>query len=102
MTFGIIFLVLLSFFLGAAFGSFFGVLLDRIPRKESIVFPSSHCTNCGHKLSWYENIPVISYLVLGGRCKNCKSKIPFRFFLLEFAMGLLFAVISAVLISQIF
>lgn len=94
-----LFLVFLAFILGASFGSFFGVLIDRLPRKESIAFPSSHCTNCGHKLMWYENIPVFSYLVLGGKCKNCKSVIPLRFFLLELILGLVFATCAALLIS---
>ena len=61
--------------LGMTAGSFFNVLILRIPKGKSILWPSSHCTDCGHKISPWENIPVLSYLFLKGRCSNCKTKI---------------------------
>jgi leader peptidase (prepilin peptidase)/N-methyltransferase len=61
--------------LGASLGSFFNVLIDRIPRKASIVFPASHCTSCGKKIPIYQNIPILSYLLLKGRCSNCGDRI---------------------------
>lgn len=60
---------------GLLFGSFTNVLIHRVPRGEEFVKTPSHCTACGHTLSWYELIPVLSYAALGGRCKNCKEKI---------------------------
>jgi leader peptidase (prepilin peptidase) / N-methyltransferase len=62
-------------FLGLLFGSFFNVLIWRIPRNESIVFPASHCPQCNRKIRPWENIPVISYLFLGGKCAGCRTKI---------------------------
>ncbi|MBD3419522.1 MAG: prepilin peptidase [Chitinivibrionales bacterium] len=60
---------------GLIFGSFFNVLIYRLPRGESVVTPRSHCPACGHPVKFYENIPVLSYLVLGGRCAGCKMPI---------------------------
>ncbi len=60
---------------GLCIGSFFNVLIFRIPRGESIVWPASHCTSCGHQLSALENIPVISYLFLRGKCRSCGKSI---------------------------
>src|ERR1017187_1275491 len=60
---------------GLVIGSFVGVVADRIPRKESIVRPPSHCTSCGTPLRPMDNIPVISYLVLRGRCHSCGVRI---------------------------
>lgn len=68
---------------GLIFGSFANVLIWRIPRSESIVKPGSHCTNCHHELSWYENIPVVSYILLRARCKSCHQSISFRYPLVE-------------------
>lgn len=76
------------FVLGTIFASFFGVIIDRVPRGQSIVKPSSRCDNCGHELKWYENIPLLSYLILGGKCSNCKSKIGSFFFIYELIGGL--------------
>ena len=62
-------------FAGLCMGSFFNVLIWRIPRGESIAWPPSHCTGCGEKIRTYDNIPVISYLILGGKCRRCRSPI---------------------------
>ncbi|MCL2219132.1 MAG: prepilin peptidase [Chitinispirillia bacterium] len=62
-------------FSGLCAGSFFNVLIWRIPRSESIAWPPSHCTGCGGKIKGYDNIPVVSYLILGGKCRYCKVRI---------------------------
>lgn len=86
-------LYLIMFFIfGTVFGSFFNVLAIRIPNKESIVFPASHCDKCGHKLKWYELIPIISYIIQKGKCKNCKTKLSLLYPFSELALGLLYAV----------
>ena len=81
----------LIFILGTIFGSFYGVVGTRLPENKSIIKPGSHCENCGHTLKWYENIPIISYIFLGGLCKKCKKPIGSIFFLMELLSGALFA-----------
>ncbi len=76
--------------LGAAFGSFFNVLIYRIPRKESIAFPASHCPNCNRPIPFWLNIPILSYLLLGGKCHYCKAKIHWHYFLVELVTPLVF------------
>jgi prepilin signal peptidase PulO-like enzyme (type II secretory pathway) len=76
--------------LGACVGSFLNVVIYRLPKGDSIVNPPSHCTNCNRTLCWYENIPVLSYLVLGGRCKTCKTPISPRYALVELITAVLF------------
>lgn len=84
-------LLLLFFILGTIFGSFYNVVGYRVPKGESLLYPSSHCTNCNHKLGPLELIPVLSFLFLGGKCKNCKSKISWFYPIFEFCSGVLFA-----------
>lgn len=79
------------FIIGAIFGSFYGVVGTRLPEGKSIVKPRSHCEKCGHILKWYENIPILSYIFLGGLCKKCKNPIGFVYFLTELLSGCLFA-----------
>mgnify|MGYP000423827671 CR=1 FL=1 len=62
---------------GLCFGSFFNVAIYRLPLGESIVSPNSACPNCKHEIKWYHNIPLVSYILLNGKCSNCKSKISF-------------------------
>ncbi len=81
----------LMFIIGAIFGSFYGVVGTRLPEGKSIVKPGSHCENCGHILKWYENIPILSYIFLGGLCKKCKKPIGFVYFMTELLSGALFA-----------
>jgi leader peptidase (prepilin peptidase)/N-methyltransferase len=69
--------------LGAALASFVGVLFDRLPRGESIVSPASHCAACGTFLHPWDNLPVVSWLMLRGRCRHCAAYIPLQFFVLE-------------------
>ncbi len=73
----------LSVLLGASVGSFLNVLIYRVPREESIVKGASHCTVCGHKIRWYDNIPILSYIILGGKCRDCKSEISPRYVIVE-------------------
>lgn len=84
-------MIYLIFVIGLILGSFYNVVGLRLPNNESIVFPGSHCPKCNHKLAWYENIPVLSYLFLGGKCKNCKKKIDIIYPLIELLTGILFA-----------
>ena len=77
--------------LGLAFGSFLNVCLSRWPESESIVHPRSHCRDCDHTLAWWENVPLVSWLALRGRCRGCKSGIGWRYPLVELAIGVLWA-----------
>jgi leader peptidase (prepilin peptidase) / N-methyltransferase len=69
--------------LGAVFGSFLNVVAYRLPRKESLVFGASHCPRCGTPIRPYDNIPVVSYLLLRGRCRSCSARISLRYPLVE-------------------
>ena len=73
-------------------GSFYNVLGLRVVNKESIIKPRSHCDKCGHVLAWYEMIPILSFLFLKGRCRNCKTKLSWLYLFSEFFCGLLFAI----------
>lgn len=77
---------------GLLFGSFLNVLILRIPKNESVIFPSSHCTHCNTPLKWYHNIPLFSWIFLGGKCAFCKEKISFQYPLIEFITALLFLI----------
>ncbi len=77
------------FALGASLGSFYNVLVYRMPRGMSIVSPPSSCPHCGQRIRWYDNIPIISYLLLRGRCRHCGGKISIRYPLVESSTGLL-------------
>ncbi len=78
---------------GSAWGSFLNVLIYRIPRDMSLVKPASSCPHCKKKIKVYDNIPIISYLTLGGKCRYCKAKIPFSYPLVEFLTPLSFMLI---------
>lgn len=78
------------FISGLIVGSFLNVCIYRLPKEISLVKPSSFCPNCKAPIKWYDNIPLLSYLILGGRCRNCKEKIPFRYFLIELLTGAVF------------
>ena len=69
--------------LGAAIGSFLNVLIFRIPEEQSIILPSSHCLKCGHAIRVYDNIPIVSYLVLRGKCRDCHEKISVQYPIVE-------------------
>lgn len=95
------YLLILSFIIGLCFGSFFNVLIYRLPRKESIVFPPSHCPNCNYKIKWYENIPVLSYIFLRGKCSNCSKPISIRYPIIELIFGVVGILISFIFISPL-
>jgi len=76
--------------IGLAIGSFLNVCIYRIPLGMSLLYPPSHCPYCGKKIKFYDNIPLVSYIVLGGKCRYCKHPIPFRYFLVELLTGVLF------------
>lgn len=75
--------------LGVLFGSFLNVLIYRIPKKEEFVKTASHCMSCNHKLAWYDNIPIISWLTLKGKCRYCKTKLSAQYPIIEASNGLL-------------
>jgi len=77
--------------LGLAFGSFLNVCATRWPEEESIVKRRSHCRHCDRTLAWWENVPLVSWLALGGRCRTCKAWIGWRYPLVELSVGLLWA-----------
>ncbi|MFP4353972.1 MAG: prepilin peptidase [Phycisphaerae bacterium] len=83
------FWILFYFLIGACTGSFLNVVIYRMPRGESIAFPGSHCPSCGRAIRWYDNIPLLSWLVLRARCRNCKTRISARYFWVELATALL-------------
>ena len=79
-----------SFALGACVASFLNVVIWRVPRGESIVRPPSHCPKCGAAIRWYQNIPILSWLALRGKCANCRAPISPRYILVELLGGCLF------------
>jgi leader peptidase (prepilin peptidase)/N-methyltransferase len=83
----------IAFLLGLLFGSFLNVCISRLPQHESIVHPRSRCPQCKAPIRWYDNIPLVSWLLLRGRCRDCKQAIPWRYPLVELAMGLWSAVV---------
>lgn len=79
----------LAFWVGAAIGSFLNVCIHRIPEDESIVWPGSRCPQCRAAIAWYDNVPVLSWLLLGARCRRCAAPIAARYPLIEIATGAL-------------
>lgn len=86
-------LMVIAVIVGTMIGSFLNVCIYRIPKKESINFPRSHCTHCGHVLNAIELIPIISYLALGRKCKQCKEPISPRYMWIELMTGLGFGMV---------
>ena len=85
-----IILYMMIFLIGISIGSFLNVCIYRIPKKEDIVFERSHCMSCGNVLKWYELIPLFSFLVQGGKCRNCKTKLSVQYPLIELLNGLIY------------
>ena len=84
--------LIMFFILGSVMGSFYHVLATRLSNGLSILKPPSHCEKCNHKLKWYELIPIISYIIQGGKCRECKAKMSISYLLIELCTGILFAV----------
>jgi len=86
-----LFIVVMCGLVGLMVGSFANVCVYRIPRGESVAFPGSHCPACGHDIAWYDNIPLFSWLILGGKCRHCSGSISVRYPFLEALMGISWA-----------
>ncbi|MBN1125259.1 MAG: prepilin peptidase [Sedimentisphaerales bacterium] len=78
------------FALGACVGSFLNVVIYRLPRDKSLIAPPSSCPKCGHSIAFYDNIPLLSWLFLQGKCRHCKARISVRYFIIELITALLF------------
>lgn len=86
-------MVFVFILLGLLIGSFTNVIIYRLPIKKSILFPGSRCTSCNSDIKWYDNIPILSYLILRGKCRNCHQHISIQYPLIELLMGVLFGAI---------
>jgi len=84
----------IGFGLGLIFGSFLNVCISRLPKGESIIHPRSRCPQCGATIRWYDNLPVLSWLILRGRCRDCHASIPWRYPAVEIATGLWFLYVA--------
>ncbi len=82
-----------AFALGAIIGSFLNVVIYRYPREQSVVYPPSRCPRCGASIRWFDNVPVLSWILLFGRCRDCRSSIDVRYPLVELANGLFYLAI---------
>lgn len=83
------------FIFGICFGSFLNVCIVRWPQELSVVKPGSHCMSCNKPIAWYDNIPLLSFILLGGQCRNCKTKFSIQYFLIELLTGLTFVLFYA-------
>ena len=92
-----IYFYIILFIMGTVFGSFYTLAVYRIPKNIDILKRHSYCPNCEHKLSFFELIPVLSYIFLGGKCKKCKQKIRIRYLLLELLGGIAFVTLGIAL-----
>jgi len=90
-------IALLVFLYGLVFGSFINVCAYRIPKKQSVLTPGSYCPHCKKPVKFYDNIPVLSYIILGGKCRYCQKPISSRYLLVELATGILFSATYLVL-----
>ena len=87
---------IIIFIFGITIGSFLNVCICRIPLHQSIITAPSHCMSCGRKLKWYDMVPVFSWLVLGGKCRNCKAKISVQYPVIEALNGIFYVLVCAV------
>ncbi len=76
---------------GAMLGSFLNVCVYRLPRNESVIRPASHCPGCGKPIAWYDNVPLVSFLLLRGRCRHCGARISVQYPAIELAVGVIWA-----------
>ena len=87
-------LIVVSGVLGLVFGSFLNVVIWRVPRGESVVSPASACPRCGHEIRWYDNVPIVSWIVLRGRCRDCGAPVSPRYLVVEAVTGAAFALVT--------
>src|SRR3989344_3007367 len=87
-------MVAVGFILGLIVGSFINVLIDRLPRGESVVWGRSHCDSCGKTLLWYELIPVLSYIFQAGKCRHCHTRLTIQYPAVELFWGIVFAYLT--------
>ena len=85
-----ILMLIMIFYIGTCFGSFYNVVIDRLPKEINFVHSRSYCPSCKHSLSTVDLFPIISFLFLRGKCRYCKTSIPIRSLLIEILSGLLF------------
>ena len=85
---------------GACVGSFLNVLVYRLPRRKNLIHPPSHCPHCGHLIRWYDNVPVVGWIKLRGKCRDCRLPISFRYPCVEGFCGLFFGGVF-ILIDQL-
>lgn len=85
-----IYIYIIIFIFGSIMGSFLNVLAVRLSNNESIIYPSSHCHNCQHKLKWYELIPILSYIIQKGKSNCCNTRIPISYLIVEIVTGALY------------
>lgn len=83
----------MAFVFGSAIGSFLNVVRYRLPRKRSFVSGRSKCPGCGARIGWYDNVPLVSFLILGGKCRSCGTGISWEYFVTELATGLCFVLV---------
>lgn len=84
------YLAVVSLLLGLVVGSFLNVVIYRLPRKESLVRPASHCPSCGNPVRWHDNVPVLGWVILRGKCRDCGQRISVRYPLVEAITGIAF------------
>lgn len=85
-----VFVLVMVIVFGACVGSFLNVCIYRLPRKESLMWPGSRCTSCGRTLSWYENVPIVGWIALGGRCRTCRASVSWMYPAVETITALTF------------
>ena len=88
-----IYIYVIIFIFGSIMGSFLNVLAVRLSNNESIIYPSSHCHNCQHKLKWYELIPILSYIIQKGKSNCCNTRIPISYLIVEIVTGALYCTV---------
>ena len=80
------------FIAGSMVGSFLNVCIFRLPKDQSIAFPASHCQSCHGAIVWYDNIPIVSFLLLNGKCRHCQSKISWQYPIIESLTAVMFLI----------
>jgi leader peptidase (prepilin peptidase)/N-methyltransferase len=99
-TSGVILFELIGFGVGLLFGSFLNVCIARLPKHESVVRPGSRCMNCGHGVRWFDNVPILSWVVLRGKCRDCGAGISWRYPAVELGVGVWLAKVASDLALQ--